>query len=334
MFRFHSIMIALLCLGGLITASISVAKTDTLSREDHARFIDRMVQQHRFDRQQLETWFAQVKPRPDIIEAISNPAESLPWHRYRKIFLTQSRIEEGVQFWQQHQQILAQAEETFGVPASIMVAVFGVETRYGKHKGRYPVMDALVTLAFDYPKRAKFFTDELEQFLLLSREEQLIPLTVLGSYAGAMGGPQFISSSYRRYAVDFDQDGQRDLWQNNTDIIGSIANYFKVHHWKPGQPIVVPARVTGARYKKILDKNLKPKYRLQKLGQLNIQSQKPLSGDPLVKLLAMEGSNGTEFWLGLHNFYVITRYNHSPLYALAVFQLSQEIEQLRANSPQ
>ena len=208
-----------------------------LQRKEVQTFINDMVKQHGFTEKELQQWFKAIRPRADIIESISNPAEAKPWHVYRKIFIKEKRIVGGVAFWKEHRSLLQQAEQQTGVPARIIVAILGVETLYNTYKGRHDVLESLATLSFDYPKRSKFFRSELEQFLLLAREEKVDPLSLKGSYAGAMGGPQFISSSYRRYAVDFDKDGKRDIWNNPADMIGSVANYFKVHGWEAGQPI-------------------------------------------------------------------------------------------------
>ena len=212
-------------------------------------FIDMMVDKHGFEQQQLVAVFNEAKRREDILELMRKPAEKvLKWHEYRKIFLTAGRIDGGVDFWKQNLDALQKAEATYGVAPQIIVAIIGVETRYGGNTGRHRVIDALSTLAFDYPPRSEFFSGELEQFLILGREEDIDVTTTTGSYAGAMGYGQFIPSSYRHYAVDFDGDGKRDLWENKMDIIGSVANYFKEHGWKTGEPVAVLASVEGERY--------------------------------------------------------------------------------------
>jgi len=299
-----------------------------LKRKDVQSFINKMVKKHHFNEQQIKQWFMAIRPRPDIIEAISNPAErTLPWHQYRKIFMIEKRIDGGVKFWQQHRQLLERAEKETGVPANIIVAILGVETLYNKYKGRHPVLESLATIGFDYPKRAKFFLSELEQFLLLAREENIDPLSLKGSYAGAMGGPQFISSSYRRYAIDFDNDGKRDIWNNPADMIGSIANYFKVHGWKKDQTITVKANVTGKQYKSVIGRKLKPRHTLNALNKMGVSSRQPLKPELKATLIELENTTGQEYWLGLNNFYVITRYNHSAMYAMAAYQLSRAITQ-------
>jgi membrane-bound lytic murein transglycosylase B len=286
-----------------------------------------MVQQHQFDASQLQALFQQVRIRDDIIKAISRPAEKKPWYQYRPIFVNQQRIEGGVRFWQENRETLAQARTMYGVAPEIIVAIIGVETRYGQHTGRYRVLDALSTLAFDYPPRSRFFTSELEQFLLLTREHQLDPLELTGSYAGAMGQPQFISSSYRSYAVDFDGDGHSDIWDNTVDAIGSVANYFRRHGWQPGQPVAAELNVNGIDVTPLLTDGLKPGYPVARFRKLGLQLPDNFDDAEPAKLLQLEVLGGYTYWLGLQNFYVITRYNHSPLYAMAVYQLSQRIRQ-------
>ena len=289
-------------------------------------FIDRMVSEQGFDRNELIAVLDNAERREDILELMRKPAEKrLQWHQYRKIFLTQSRIDGGVTFWKENADLLKQAAEAFGVAPQIIVAIIGVETRYGGNTGRHRVLDALATLAFDYPPRSQFFTGELEQYLILAREEDIDLLTTTGSYAGAMGYGQFIPSSYRHYAVDFDEDGKRDLWTSKADIIGSVANYFKEHGWTAGTPVAVLADVQGDDYQTVLDLGYKPNTVLDAMRHDGITPRIPLPDELLAALIAFEQENGPEYWLGFNNFYAITRYNHSPLYAMAVYQLSEEI---------
>ena len=313
-----------------LAACTSMARVPDLSRQTDVRaFIDKMVQRHGFDRTQLEAWFKAARVRGAIIDAISRPAESKPWYQYRPIFLQAARISGGVEFWQRHAKVLEHAEDVYGVPPQIITAVLGVETRYGNRQGTYRVMDSLATLAFNYPPRAAFFKDELEQYLLLTREEGIDPLSPTGSYAGAMGQAQFISSSYRHYAVDFDGDGKRDLWNNTADAIGSIANYFKEHGWERGGAVAVPATVSGAHPQDLVGKGLKPSLTVPDLRRQGVRVTDALPEHGLVSLIELEQKAGPEYWVGLQNFYVITRYNHSPLYAMAVYQLSEEIRAMR-----
>ncbi len=290
-------------------------------------FIQQMVKKHRFQKDYLQGLFAEAKLHQSILDAIARPAESKPWYQYRPIFLTRQRVNGGIQFWKENATALARAEQKYGVPQEIIVAIIGVETRYGRHAGRYPVFDALATLGFAYPPRATFFRSELEQFLLMTREEKLPARKMLGSYAGAMGMPQFIASSFRQYAVDFDGDGKRDLWKNPSDAIGSVANYFKRHHWKTGQPITSKVQVYGKRYRKLLSKNLKPEHTLQELLNNGVILPGGLDESLKGRLIELEKPGKPEYWVGWHNFYVITRYNHSALYSMAVYQLSQKIKQ-------
>ena len=289
-------------------------------------FIDRMVSEHGFDREELVAVLGKAERREDILELMRKPAEKrLRWFEYRKIFLTQSRIDGGVTFWKENADLLKKASEAFGVDPQIIVAIIGVETRYGSNTGRHRVLDALATLGFDYPPRSEFFTNELEQYLILAREEDIDVLTTTGSYAGAMGYGQFIPSSHRNYAVDFDGDGKRDLWTNKADIIGSVANYFHVHGWTTGTLVATLANVEGDDFLTVLELGYKPNTVLDAMRHDGVTPRTPLPDELLAALIAFEQENGPEYWLGFNNFYVITRYNHSPLYAMAVYQLSEEI---------
>jgi len=297
---------------------------------DTRTLIDEMVSEHGFDNEELTRLFAQVEFQPKIIETISRPAEGKPWYQYRPIFLTEARIRGGVKFWSENAELLAQAEQAYGVPAQVVVAIIGVETFYGRHKGGDKVIEALSTLGFGYPKRSVFFRNQIKEFLLMAREEQRDPLGFRGSYAGAMGMPQFMPSSFRNYAVDFDKDGHRDLWDNRADIIGSVANYFARHHWKSGEPVTSRATVPVGAAEQFLKDNVESDIALSKLRAAGITVQQPLAEQPAA-LLALDGSaEEKEYWVTLHNFYVITRYNRSPLYAMAVHQLSEAIRTTRA----
>ena len=289
-------------------------------------FIRELSENDGFSTTELTTWFSTATKQQSIIDAISRPAErTLTWAEYRKRFITENRIEKGIDFWQQHQADLQRAAQTFGVPAEIIVAIIGVETHYGKNKGRHRVIDALSTLAFDYPPRSKFFRKELREFLLLSREQQMDPLKPLGSYAGAMGYGQFIPSSYRAYAIDFDGDGVVDIRENTTDAIGSVANYFKVHGWRESEPVVIPGRVSSHYNQSMMNHSLKPRHTIEELRDHGFMPAEAIDSNQPATAMGLQGLEGMEFWLGLHNFYVITRYNHSRLYAMAVWQLSQSI---------
>ncbi|MDO9371086.1 MAG: lytic murein transglycosylase B [Gammaproteobacteria bacterium] len=323
--------ITLLC---LLLCSLYMSSANAVDIDDRPElrgFIDEMVKQHGFDRAELTRLFTQTEVKPAIIEAIRSPAEKKSWRDYRPIFVNPARIRAGVEFWNTHAQVIARAESVYGVAPEIIVAIIGVETRYGKNTGGYRVLDALTTLAFDYPERSTFFRSELEHYLLLAREEHLDPTVPKGSYAGAMGVPQFISSSYRRYAVDFDNDGRRDLWSDIDDVIGSVANYLSVFGWQPGAPVAGRARVSGEKFNLLIDEGLKPELSLDQLQHYGIsldEAEPPpasRAGAARGALIALEGDDGTEYWVGMQNFYAITRYNNSAMYAMAVYQLSQEI---------
>ena len=296
------------------------------SRDDVQAFIREMHVKHDFGIGELNALFGRARARPDIIAAITRPAEAKPWSSYRKIFLTRQRISGGVAFWRKHQAVLTRAEEGYGVPAEIIVAIIGVETMYGGNMGKHTVLEALATLAFDYPRRAPFFRKELESYLILTRRERIDPLSLKGSYAGAMGFGQFMPSSYINYAVDFDGDRRRDLWRNPEDAIGSVANYLSGHQWQQGEPIVLPASVEGDQYQASISRKLsEPRYTVAELRQRGVTPRGPVAAQQRAMLLKLAGAGGPEHWLGFANFYVITRYNHSALYAMAVYQLSQEI---------
>lgn len=300
------------------------------TRQDVKDFIGMMQEKHGYDTEQLTRWFARAEKQDASLKAIARPAEALPWYKYRKIFIRDSRIEQGIQFWKDNEETLNRAEATYGVPAEIIVGIIGVETSYGQYKGKFPVFDTLITLGFDYPKRGKFFRKELEEYLLLIREEGLDAFEMKGSYAGAVGKPQFISSSYRAYAVDFDGDGKRDLLNNTADAIGSVANYFRRHGWKQGETVIIRAEYKSSN--KFPDLGMKPKKSIGELTRFDLFPLQPVKNSELAQPIRLELDNGHEHYLGLHNFYVITRYNHSNLYALAVYQLSQLIKQGKNSS--
>lgn len=290
------------------------------------QFIRSMSDNHEFDQAELSQLFASINYTQDVIDAITRPAERLPWHRYKQIFLTEDRINAGKAYWREHEQTLARAQEQFGVPPEIIVAIIGVETRYGTHKGRHKVLDSLATLAFDYPPRASFFRRELEQYLILTREQRLDPLSIRGSYAGAMGIPQFISSSYRHYAIDFSGNGQVDLLNSHVDAIGSVANYFKRHGWANGEPVAFPVNQSPAALQDHVTTSPKPEFSYADLKRAGLELNTGMDGDTPVTLLEFDEADRNVLWLVTNNFYVITRYNHSSLYALAVYLLAEEIK--------
>lgn len=321
----HKLLIASLIFLSTVISPLAQAEID--DQVAVQKFTGKMVDQHQFAADALAKLFKSVEIKPNIIAAMTRPAEGMPWYKYRKIFMRDSRIQSGVKFWQANQASLKLTAQRYGVPEEIIVAIIGVETLYGERTGGHRVIDALATLAFDYPKRSKFFLSELEQFLLLCREEKINPLEPIGSYAGAMGMPQFMPSSYRHYAVDFEGDMKRDIWHNPADTIASVANYFAKHHWQTGQDIAFVVQANGDKYKQALTKGLSPNMTVKQLQNLGVQVPKQVAAQERVRLLSFEQEYGDDLWIGLNNFYVITRYNHSPLYAMAVFQLSAAIKQ-------
>lgn len=290
------------------------------------RFIQQMAKKHGFEAAELGALLSAAEIKQNILKAIQRPAEAKPWHQYRKIFLTEQRIAEGAKFWQRHQEILERVHHSYGVPPQIIVAILGVETLYGTRTGSFRVLDALATLAFAYPRRADFFRSELEQFLLLSREESMDPRIPQGSYAGAMGWPQFMPSSYRHYAADFDGDGKRDIWHNPGDVIASVANYFSQHGWQAGQPVAKPLPENAGS---LANRELKAKFTLPELQARGLPDLPDTDTSLKANVFTLEGESKPETWLGYSNFYVITRYNRSHLYAMAVYQLSEAIKQRR-----
>ena len=286
-----------------------------------------MAENHGVPSRRTRVLLTEARVLDSVLDAVRRPAERKPWHEYRKIFITEKRIARGAEFWRHHVHSLTRAEERFGVPPEIIVAIIGVESFYGVHRGRIRVLDALATLGFRYPRRSAFFLSELEAFILLTDEERLDGRSVKGSYAGAMGIAQFISSSYRNYAIDFDGDGARDLMQSPEDAIGSIANYLSMHGWLPGAAIAVRAEVEGEAFRAVVEQGMKPHASLASIRAKGVGFATYAAEEEQGALLEFEVTKGHEYWVGLTNFYVITRYNHSRLYALAVFQLAQRIRE-------
>jgi membrane-bound lytic murein transglycosylase B len=295
-------------------------------REDVQQFMTDLVTDHGFDQAYLQSMLSEGTSKERILEAISRPAErTKAWYEYRAIFLTPKRISAGVEFWDEHRARLERISAETGVPEEIITAIIGVETFYGRRVGSYRVLDALSTLAFDYPPRSKFFRSELEQFFLLVREEKLDLVTINGSYAGAMGPPQFIPSSYRHYAVDGDGDGSRDLLQNWDDILASVANYFVASGWRTNQPVAAEISVKDAINVPVGKNKLKLSETVSSLESRGLDFETTLDGSAPALLVSLEGDNGPEFWVGFKNFYVITRYNRSAMYAMAVYQLAEAV---------
>lgn len=323
---------ALLAALGLLAVCCSAPLMAAQLRPEVDAFIGEMVERHGFEQAELARIFGTAQFQPAIIRAISQPATARPWHEYRPLFVNARRTAGGVAFWNSHAATLEQARKEYGVPEEIVAAVIGVETVYGAQTGKHRVLDALVTLAFDYPRRAEFFRGELEQYLLLAREQGADALNLRGSYAGAIGIPQFMPSSYRRYAIDFDGDGRKELSQSAADAIGSVANYLKVFGWEAGQTVAARARVSGEGYQEALAAGIKPILTLAEMKQLGVTplvQTTDIAGDRLAALFVLESKDGPEYWLGFNNFYVITRYNRSTYYAMSVLQLAEAIRAAR-----
>jgi membrane-bound lytic murein transglycosylase B len=316
----------LLFLGLLLATvghAVEIKSGDYGNRADVNAFIEKLAASSEYSEEELAVLFSGVKKQGHLFDLLNRPAEKeLEWYQYRPIFIKEKRIALGVKFWHENQQLLSEVSAKTGVPEQIIVAIIGVETYYGIYRGKDPVLDSLVTLAFDYPKRASFFTRELEQFLLLVKEQNLNAVELRGSYAGAMGMPQFIASSYRSYAVDFDGDGQINLFDSIADITASVANYFVKHGWRAKEAVAGPLTVQEVNSLEKLTPGVKPSYKWSDLAQSGLQSKVELAPDTAVALVRLEQKNHSEYWVGMRNFYVITRYNHSELYAMAVYQLS------------
>lgn len=318
----------------MIPASPALAVVDDadayvdLRQANVVAFIDEMVVKHKFDRESLRNVLAQARIKASVIRRISSPAERrLTWGEYRKIFITPERIAAGLSFWRENLEMLERIELETGVPIAKVVGIIGVETYFGRITGSDRVIDALVTLAFDYPPRSKFFRNELVQFLILAREENIDATVPLGSYAGAMGRAQFMPSSFRAYAVDSTGDGKRDIWNNWADVAGSIANYFLAHGWRSGEEVLAQATLShnwdGAAPQPA--NTLRAEDTIDSLSKKGVMFATDLDADSKSQLLTYEGDQGTEYWVGFHNFFVITKYNHSVMYALVVHQLGQQI---------
>lgn len=295
-------------------------------------FVQEMRVEHGFSADYVRSLLAQAERKQSILDAISRPAERVkPWHEYRPIFITDKRIERGVAFWNEHREALERAEKLYGVEPEIIVAIIGVETFYGGNKGGHRVIDALTTLGFDYPPRAEFFRRQLKSFLVLAREQHVDPLALTGSYAGAMGFPQFIPSSYQAFAVDFDDDGTTDIWNNPVDAIGSVANYFHEHKWLHEAPVAVRVSVEGDRFRQglTIEEGLEARRSVEQLRELGWQL--PASLDDQRKVMTFEFDAGDEmqYWVGLDNLYAITRYNRSVMYAMVVHQLADLLREAK-----
>lgn len=303
---------------------------DFANNPNAQQFIDKMVNKHGFDRQQLQEILSQAKRLDSVLRLMDNQAPTTSvkppsgpngaWLRYRKKFITPDNVQNGVVFWNQYEDALNRAWQVYGVPPEIIVGIIGVETRWGRVMGKTRILDALATLSFNYPRRAEYFSGELETFLLMARDEQDDPLNLKGSFAGAMGYGQFMPSSYKQYAVDFSGDGHINLW-DPVDAIGSVANYFKAHGWVKGDQVAVTANGQAPG----LPNGFKTKYSISQLAAAGLTPQQPLGNHQQASLLRLDVGTGYQYWYGLPNFYTITRYNHSTHYAMAVWQLGQAV---------
>lgn len=318
---------------------ISLALVLILSTACHAgdhpgaeEFAAKAALEQQLDEQEVFQLLQDARFKQSIVDAMSRPAEGKPWHQYRPIFITDKRIRSGIEFWRENEELINKAAEKYGVDPQIIVAIIGVETFYGGNTGSYRVLDALATLSFYYPDtgndRSDFFSRELMQFIMLGDEEGLPLREVTGSYAGAMGLGQFMPSSYREYAVDLDGDGRRDLWSSMDDVIGSVANYLHRHGWKYGEPVTYRASVAeGANMDLISRRDFKARLAVDELAAGGFASTQAVDGNTLAAVARLEEEDTDSYWLTFNNFYVITRYNRSPLYAMAVFELSEAIQE-------
>jgi membrane-bound lytic murein transglycosylase B len=303
------------------------------NRKDVKEFVAEMVKKHGFNRKELTRVLAQAQYQPAIVRAMDQPPESplVSWQAYRASFIKPERIDAGAQFWSRNADALARAAGEYGVPENIIVGIIGVETVFGRNIGTYRVIDALATLAFDYPKRSAYFRGELEHYLVFSRDQRINPLRVKGSYAGAIGIPQFMPGSYRRFAVDFDGDGQINLATSPADAIGSIGNFLKSHGWVQGQPAALGAEVTGDGWRKLAGDGIVPATRLSDLQSYGVKVAADLPGDTLCALIELETpGQASDVRVTLQNFFVLTRYNRSNLYAAAVLDLATEVARAKA----
>ena len=312
----------------VLLANSGPAAAIDVKRTEVKDFIAHMAGTTPFTKHQLRKLLKAAKSQPAIIDAMERPAEKAkPWSEYRPIFITDRRVREGAEFWAAHRQALDQASIRSGVPPEYLAAILGVETYYGRLTGSYRVLDALATLAFDYPARAPFFRDELEQYLLLTRDTGLDPLKVKGSYAGAMGAPQFMPSNYRRYAVDADADGHIDLWTNWPDVCASVGNYLKEHGWNAGEPVLSEASVTPEQAPDLDGRTLALSQTVGSLHAKGVSFDSSMPAEAPALLIAADDTDGVHWRVGYNNFYVITRYNHSALYAMAVYELAAAVKQ-------
>jgi len=320
-------------LAATFAAGVAFAASESFETRDDVRaFVDEMVRRHGFVAKELNFLFSRARSREAVLRAIEPPKEprERSWQEYRARFVNDTRIRGGVAFWSRYAGTLGRAAREHGVPEEIIVAIIGVETLYGRHTGGFRVVDSLATLAFDYPPRAAFFRSELEQYLLLARDEAFDVFSIKGSYAGAIGIPQFMPGSIRRYAVDYDGNASIDLRRSAVDAIGSVANFLRAHGWQRGEAIWAPARVNGESHRALLEAGIRPTIRVADLRGIEVGPDAKLAPDARVALIALESPGvETEYRLGLENFYVLTRYNRSSLYASAVADLAAALRGAR-----
>jgi membrane-bound lytic murein transglycosylase B len=324
----HSIQAAVFFLAALPLSGTGTVHAIDLKRPEVKNFISHMADSYGYKKRALRKLLKSAQSQPAIIDAMNKPAEKAKlWYEYRPIFINERRIREGTDFWIAHRQALDQASIKSGVAPEYLAAILGVETYYGRLTGNYRVLDALVTLSFDYPAREKFFREELEQYLLLTRDMHMDPLALKGSYAGAMGAPQFMPSNYRRYAVDADSNGRIDLWSDWPDVCASVGNYLKEHGWNAGEPVLVDATVTPEKAGELDGRKLVLSETIASLTAKGVSFDAPLPPEAPAILIAADDTDGIHWRVGYNNFFVITRYNHSALYAMAVYELANAVKQ-------
>jgi len=320
---------AMLLLCCILPSDAQTPPNEYRLRPEIEKFVNHMARQHNFSVHDLRALFASLQTHQGVMKAIGAPSTAKPWYEFKPLFVDAGRIGNGVKFWNDNADLLTRARNEFGVPEAIIVSLIGIETRYGKQTGGIRIIDSLSTLAFDWPQRAEFFRGELEQFLLLCREQNWNPLSIKGSFAGAMGLPQFMPGSYRRHAVDYDGDGHIDLWTNTADVIGSVAGYLSTFGWKDGAPVVAPARANLNDVRPLIDMGLKPWLTLDQWRLRGIETYSPYPADLSASLFTVDLVGGSELWFGFDNFYALLQYNRSRNYVMAVYELALEITRAR-----
>lgn len=322
-----ALIVALLL--ALFTFALAQAPAPAPLRPDVEAFIANMVERHGMEAGALRDLLGPLKPLPSIVKAVSAPSTSRPWREYRPMNVDKGRIEGGVKFWKANEAALVRARQVHGVPESIIVAILGVETRYGRITGTHRVLDALYTLGFEVPGRNEYFKSELENFLLLTRERGWDVGSIKGSFAGAMGVPQFMPSSYRQYAVDFDENGGVDLWRDPVDVIGSVANFLRIFGWREGEPVALPARFEGGDLDGLLAQGIRPHTPVRDLRILGVLPASEIDDALMASLFMLEGEQGPDYWLAFNNLNAILQYNRSRNYAMSVYHLALEIARER-----